>query len=84
MEHIDLVDTSVELAAGDVLLAYTDGVTEARAPDGEFYGEVRILGHVATSSGDPSDIARSLLAEVLAFQQGVTRDDIAIVTLRIR
>jgi sigma-B regulation protein RsbU (phosphoserine phosphatase) len=33
----------VSLEPGDVLFAFTDGVTEARAPDGSFFTEERLL-----------------------------------------
>ena len=33
----------VELAAGDTLVLYTDGVTEATNADGEEFGESRLL-----------------------------------------
>jgi serine phosphatase RsbU (regulator of sigma subunit) len=37
------------LRAGDILFAYTDGVTEARARDGEMFGEERLLSTIATA-----------------------------------
>jgi sigma-B regulation protein RsbU (phosphoserine phosphatase) len=83
LDDVDLIDTSVDLAPDDLLIAYTDGVTEARASSGEFYGEVRILGHIAVSAGGAGDIARSLLEAVVDFQDGLVRDDIAIVALRM-
>src|SRR3712207_3484581 len=32
-----------QLQPGDMLLLYTDGVTEARSPDGEFFGQDRLV-----------------------------------------
>jgi serine phosphatase RsbU (regulator of sigma subunit) len=84
LDEVDLVDAPVELAPGDLLVAHTDGVTEARSPSGDFYGEVRILGQISAGSEGAAEFARSLLEDVVAFQDGAIRDDIAIVTLRIR
>jgi sigma-B regulation protein RsbU (phosphoserine phosphatase) len=46
------------LAPGDVLLAFTDGVTEARATDGAFYGEDRLLAELATARDAGTLLAR--------------------------
>ena len=35
----ELRDTSLRLMPGEALVLYTDGVTEARSPDGDFFGE---------------------------------------------
>ena len=84
LDEVELHEASVVLAPGDVVVAYTDGVPEARGPSGDFYGESRLLRHLAATSGNARDIAGSLLTDVLDFQRGVARDDIAIVTLRVR
>lgn len=35
-------EKQMELRAGDILLLYTDGITEAVSPTGEFFGEERL------------------------------------------
>ena len=40
--RLDLVERSVVLAPGDLLLLYTDGVTDARAEDGRRFGDDRL------------------------------------------
>ena len=39
------------IAPGDVLVAHTDGITEARSPDGGFYGEERFDELLASLAG---------------------------------
>jgi phosphoserine phosphatase RsbU/P len=36
---------------GDTLIFYTDGVTEQFSPDGEMFGEERLLSMLATQTG---------------------------------
>ncbi len=77
-----LVDHEVELEPGDTLVFYTDGVTEAQAPD-------RILqsGHLAevlVEHGDAPPARLVELIEAAAVGQGEPRDDIALMVLRIR
>lgn len=48
---VEVHEVSVDLAAGDVLLAYTDGVTEARSGD-ELFGEERLAAVLAAVDDD--------------------------------
>jgi len=78
--NASFADREVALPPGSSVLLYTDGVTEARR-DGELYGEQR-LREVAAKH-DPADVADAVLEDVLAFQAGSPRDDIAVVTLSV-
>ncbi len=73
--HVDLVD-------GDILIAYTDGVSEARRGR-EFYGEARIAAHLGQRPRTAEAITRELVDDVLAFEGFNTRDDIAVVAVRV-
>jgi sigma-B regulation protein RsbU (phosphoserine phosphatase) len=74
-------DVEVVLRPGDTLVIYTDGVNEARRGD-EFFGDERLERAIVTYAGAASTVTNGLLREVLDFQSGDARDDIAIVTLR--
>jgi serine phosphatase RsbU (regulator of sigma subunit) len=81
---LDVVDTRdhvVALRPGDVLVLYTDGVTEGRRGR-EFFGDERLRGSVARHAGSPLP-AESILADVLDFQEGSAGDDIAVVAVRL-
>lgn len=72
------------LRAGDTLLLYTDGVSEAHNPAQELFGEERILSALVGRSLDgPEEVARALRAAVAEFAAGAPQfDDIAILALR--
>jgi serine phosphatase RsbU (regulator of sigma subunit) len=75
------------LEPGDRLLLYTDGITEARAPDGTFFGEQRLADFIvaAAAAAEPApETVRRLLAHVLAHQADHLQDDASIVILEWR
>jgi len=74
----------VQLSAGDTLVLFSDGVPEASAPDGEAFGDDRILEVVlAHLSETPEQITGAVMAAVRAFcHDACQRDDITLVVLR--
>ncbi len=90
---IDIEEVSVELASGEVMVAYTDGVTEARR-DGVEFGEERLARALSLAAqglrGHTGQAAAALLADAVADQviAAVTeyahdRDDIAVLVMAI-
>ena len=72
------------LAPGDALVLYTDGVSEARSPDGTFFGEERIECILRSSAGlDAPALASRIENAVLMFQENGSRDDVAVLVLRV-
>jgi serine phosphatase RsbU (regulator of sigma subunit) len=61
---------------------FTDGVTEARR-EGTLYGEERLRACVERTGPSASGIVDAILEDVVAFQRGNLRDDVALVSLRV-
>lgn len=77
--------TAIEtkLRPGDLLLLYTDGVTEARPSDVAF-GERELMTTLAAYRARPAhDVAEAVKSRALKLQGGNPRDDIAILAIRI-
>jgi serine phosphatase RsbU (regulator of sigma subunit) len=73
------------LEPGDSLLLYTDGVIEARTPDGTQFGLQRLIDMAQNQASDllrPEEIVRQLVRSVLEHQDDVLADDATIVLLR--
>ena len=76
-----------QLHVGDRVVLYTDGIVEARSPEGEFFGEERLVDFIdrASSAGDPApETVRRLMQSVLAHQADHLQDDASIIVLEWR
>jgi serine phosphatase RsbU (regulator of sigma subunit) len=76
-----------QLEPGDIVLLYTDGVVEARSPDGEFFGVDRLADLVRTQlAGGLSapETMRRAVRELLAHHQDQLTDDATLLMLEWR
>ena len=77
-------EVRVELDPGDAIAFYTDGVTDARSPQGLDYGEERLRDLVAAAAAGGSEEALArIMSSVADFEQDAPRtDDLTVVMLR--
>ena len=71
-----LVDETFELREGDSLVMFTDGVIDAQSARNH-YGDAR-LARLVAAADSAVDLADVILADVMQFQGGDARDDIAV------
>jgi serine phosphatase RsbU (regulator of sigma subunit) len=75
----------VPLAAGDLLILYTDGVTEAENAQGEQFGESRLIETMLAQRHLPvPSLLETIVATVQRFSDGEQADDITLVLARCR
>jgi serine phosphatase RsbU (regulator of sigma subunit) len=81
----ELSDSRGLLRAGDALVLFTDGVTEARSPgDGDLYGENRLRGWIAGQGGaSAARMADGIQQAARAFSGGTHADDTAVLVLKV-
>ena len=75
-----------QLEPGDCVLSYTDGITEARTPDGEFFGVERLIDFTdrhAAESLRPEEVLSRIVASVREHQgSGEMGDDATALMVR--
>jgi phosphoserine phosphatase RsbU/P len=76
-------DYHTQLAAGDLLTFWTDGVTERRN-SGVLFGEERLAALIEQLAGSSADdVVQRIDEAVVAFAPGLPDDDVAILAARI-
>jgi phosphoserine phosphatase RsbU/P len=76
-------EARVDLSPGDEVVLFTDGLTEGQRGR-QFYGLERLCDTVQRGGGDARQLAQRLVDDAVDFQDGTTRDDIAVVVVRVR
>jgi phosphoserine phosphatase RsbU/P len=81
---LGLVPCEVTLAPGDLVLLYTDGVTDARAGSGERFGDDRLIAALdGARGGSAHAVVDAVVAATRAFQgDELAADDVTIVAIR--
>ena len=76
MEDSEYQQTEVQLNPGDVVVVYSDGVTDARSPADELYDSQsnhRLIKRVAQTSGGAAAVGRAILQDIREFSAGTRR-----------
>ncbi len=83
-EGVSYEGGSVEMGQGDTLIVYSDGVTETWDPDGEEFGEDKLVTLVVSTRSKGADaVQAAILSEIEGFEQGArATDDRTLVVLK--
>jgi sigma-B regulation protein RsbU (phosphoserine phosphatase) len=84
MEDASYACSQITIRAGDSLILYTDGVTEAMNPAGELFTDERLVRMLQRfTGGTAKETAQYILDETRRFANGATQsDDISILVLK--
>ncbi len=84
VEHVSYEEGRVDLKSGDVLLFFTDGLTEAEDASGEPFGEDRLV-EVARAALDLRcpDIVKRIHQTIMGFTGAKLADDFTVVAVKV-
>jgi len=72
---------TVQFAPGDLLALFTDGMTEARSPNGDFLGSDGLRALVPADASDARAACAEIFGRVRAFAGDNLRDDVSLLLL---
>jgi len=83
-ESAKFQEETVTMSPGDVLLVFSDGVSEAMSVEGDEYGEARIIETAQQHPGvTPNEMLQAIFTDVRAFTKGAAQsDDITALVLK--
>ena len=76
---------TIELKPGDILILYTDGITEAQSPNGDFFGLNRLIYILESRTNEsPEMLQQYIQSEVTNFRRnGLGRDDATLLIIKM-
>jgi sigma-B regulation protein RsbU (phosphoserine phosphatase) len=84
-DPLEAAAAEVDLRPGDLLAIFSDGVTEAMNPEGQEFGEARLLDALGRERGRPvAEAVEHVIAAVRAFSGAEQSDDVTLMVLRAR
>jgi serine phosphatase RsbU (regulator of sigma subunit)/uncharacterized protein YigA (DUF484 family) len=86
LEDVGLSEEKLELAPGDRLVLYTDGLTDAVGPDGRPFELDRFISAVQSCADrTPNELCKAVFAEVAAYQGAAGQfDDMTLLVVEVR
>jgi sigma-B regulation protein RsbU (phosphoserine phosphatase) len=83
LPDVDYKIQTIQIDPGDMLITYTDGVTEAQSASGAFFTDDRLYSLVQQQVGSASEMLDRIEADVQAFTEGaVQSDDITMLAVK--
>lgn len=83
--HIAPKTVTLQLSQGDLIVFYTDGITEAQNKEQELFSDQRLLDFIQERGDKPvNEFAEELIAEIKRFERGaVQHDDITLLLVKL-
>ncbi len=83
MPNIKFATAQIELAVGDILLGYTDGVTEGKNPDGELFTSQRLRSLLQQPAQSAGELLRQIETQLFNhINQAPQFDDITMLAVQ--
>lgn len=84
MEDMVYGETKVKLEAGDVIFAYTDGITEAHSIDGQLFSDERLQKALERPFKNVKETIEQIFTDILFFERGAEQfDDITALCVEV-
>ncbi len=83
LEEAEYTEATEQLNPGDALILYTDGIPDARSPDGQFFGEDNFIDLLKISTGKSvREICEYTVDVLMGYQGNSLKDDTTLLILK--
>ena len=84
MSNAQYMEKQLEFEQGDFLILYSDGISEARSENGEFYGEDRLKEKIKkTKTSSARNLGESIIKDIARFKREARIfDDLSLAIIR--